>query len=183
MLAVCWTGAQAEGSPETLGELRNCDDLELPEFDEAMTRQERIEILDALLIDVLTRLAGCEGAASNDATDGPLQGASSGGGAGAVGAGAAPAPESLSGSGVEDSTAPVPLPEEDFPAVAEEAVSEATDSGRIPEDIPPADSDSLIANQIRNAALAETDPVKQAKLWNKYRQYVGLPEQPLPEEQ
>lgn len=183
MLAVCWTGAQAEESPETMGELQNCDDLELPEFDEAMTRQERIEILDALLIDVLTRLAGCEAAASGNAADGPLQGVSSGGGADAGGAGTALAPESLSGSGTEGSPTSIPLPEETSSAVAEETVSEATDSGKIPEDIPPVDSDSLIARQIRKAALAETDPVRQAKLWNKYRLYVGLPEQPLPEEQ
>ena len=48
--------------------------------------------------------------------------------------------------------------------------------GKLPEDIPPANNDDIVARQIRNAAIAESDPKKQAKLWNEYRRYKGLPE-------
>ena len=50
------------------------------------------------------------------------------------------------------------------------------DNGKLPEDIPPANNDDIIAGQIRAAALAEPDPQRQAKLWNEYRRYKGLPE-------
>ena len=52
----------------------------------------------------------------------------------------------------------------------------ALDNGKLPEDIPPADNDDIIAKQIRAAALAEPDPQKQAKLWNEYRRYKGISE-------
>ena len=49
-------------------------------------------------------------------------------------------------------------------------------NGKLPEDIPPADNDDIIAKQIREAALGEPDPQKQAKLWNEYRRYKGISE-------
>ncbi len=49
-------------------------------------------------------------------------------------------------------------------------------SGTPPSDIPPADNDDVVAAQIRQAAEAEQDPGKKAKLWNEYRRYKGLPE-------
>ena len=52
----------------------------------------------------------------------------------------------------------------------------ALDNGKLPEDIPSVDNDDIIAQQIREAAVAETDPDKQAKLWNEYRRYKGIPE-------
>ena len=48
-------------------------------------------------------------------------------------------------------------------------------NGQVPEDIPPADHDSIIAKQLREAAMEETDPVKQAELWNNYRKHKNLP--------
>ena len=63
----------------------------------------------------------------------------------------------------------------------------ALDNGKLPEDIPPADNDDIpladnddiIAKQIRAAALAEPDPLKQAKLWNEYRRYKGISEKQI----
>lgn len=52
----------------------------------------------------------------------------------------------------------------------------ALPNGKLPEDIPPANNDDIIARQIRDAAIAETDPKRQAKLWNEYRRYKGIPE-------
>ena len=54
-------------------------------------------------------------------------------------------------------------------------------NGTLPEDIPPAENDDIIAKQFRQAALEETDPVARAKLWNEYRRYKNLPEQAPPE--
>lgn len=61
-----------------------------------------------------------------------------------------------------------------IPAVAKNGI-EALNNGKLPEDIPPADNDDIIARQIREAALAESDLQKQAKLWNEYRRYKGMP--------
>lgn len=49
-------------------------------------------------------------------------------------------------------------------------------NGKIPEDIPPSDNDSVLQAQIRKAAMAEQDPKKKAALWNEYRKYKGLPQ-------
>lgn len=47
--------------------------------------------------------------------------------------------------------------------------------GRVPQDIPPADNDSVLEAQIRQAAINEPDPQKRERLWNEYRKYKGLP--------
>ena len=47
-------------------------------------------------------------------------------------------------------------------------------SGKIPDDIPSADNDSVLAAQIRRAAENETDSNKREQLWNEYRKYKGL---------
>jgi hypothetical protein len=48
-------------------------------------------------------------------------------------------------------------------------------NGKIPEDIPSANNDSVLEGQIRQAAMNETDPKIKAQLWNEYRKYKGLP--------
>lgn len=52
----------------------------------------------------------------------------------------------------------------------------ALPNGKLPEDIPPADNDSVLEAQIRQAAINETDPELKKKLWNEYRRYKGLPQ-------
>lgn len=49
-------------------------------------------------------------------------------------------------------------------------------NGKLPGDIPPADNDSVLEAQIRQAAINETDPELKKKLWNEYRRYKGLPQ-------
>ena len=49
-----------------------------------------------------------------------------------------------------------------------------TNNGRVPEDIPAAENDDVLAAQIRIAAEAETDPETRKKLWNEYRKYKGM---------
>ena len=41
----------------------------------------------------------------------------------------------------------------------------------VPEDIPEAQGDDIVAKQLREAALAESDPVVKKKLWEEYRRY------------
>ena len=67
---------------------------------------------------------------------------------------------------------------EDYPPTlpSTEDNNKALSNGKLPEDIPPADNDDIIAKQIREAALAEPDPQKQEKLWNEYRRYKGISE-------
>ncbi len=68
-------------------------------------------------------------------------------------------------------------PEDDPPTPSTTEDNKKTlSNGKLPEDIPPADNDDIIAKQIREAALAEPDPEKQAKLWNEYRRYKGISE-------
>lgn len=66
-------------------------------------------------------------------------------------------------------------------AVGNVSSPQPSSNGKVPDDIPPADNDSIFAAQIRAAAEAETDPVTRAKLWNEYRKYKGLPERSLSE--
>ncbi|MDQ6992496.1 MAG: hypothetical protein Q9M31_03405 [Mariprofundus sp.] len=48
-------------------------------------------------------------------------------------------------------------------------------NGKVPGDIPKVNNDSVLEEQIRMAAINETDPVIKEKLWNEYRRYKGLP--------
>ena len=45
------------------------------------------------------------------------------------------------------------------------------DNGKVPDDIPPADNDSFLESQIREAAMKENDPEAREKLWEEYRRY------------
>ena len=46
-------------------------------------------------------------------------------------------------------------------------------SGRGQSGLPDAKDDDIIARQLREAAMAEPDPVLREKLWEEYRRYKG----------
>lgn len=46
-----------------------------------------------------------------------------------------------------------------------------TAAGAVPNDIPNARDDDIVARQLREAATRETDPVLREKLWDEYRKY------------
>lgn len=46
-------------------------------------------------------------------------------------------------------------------------------TAQVPEDIPDARDDDIIARQLREAAMNETDPELREKLWEEYRRYKG----------
>jgi hypothetical protein len=46
-------------------------------------------------------------------------------------------------------------------------------SGQVPDDLPDAKDDDIVARQLREAAQNETDPELREKLWEEYRRYKG----------
>jgi hypothetical protein len=46
-------------------------------------------------------------------------------------------------------------------------------TAQVPDDIPDARDDDIIARQLREAAMNETDPELREKLWEEYRRYKG----------
>jgi len=60
-------------------------------------------------------------------------------------------------------------------------VDAPADNSKVPDDIPPAANDDIIAQQLRQAATDEPDPATRAKLWNEYRRYNNLPVKDIPE--
>lgn len=47
-------------------------------------------------------------------------------------------------------------------------------SAGVPDDIPDAKDDDIIGRQLREAAMAESDPELKEKLWDEYRRYKGI---------
>lgn len=88
---------------------------------------------------------------------------------GAMGGNAAQASQSeqnaSAGGGMPDSipgtrSIPVPMPR-----------GEATAGVEVPEDLPDASDDDVVARQLREMAMNEPDPVLREKLWAEYRNY------------
>ena len=77
--------------------------------------------------------------------------------------------ESIAATGISGTEKPVEVVE---PIVQASAVP----NGAIPQDIPNGDNDTIFQEQVRGIAIAETDPVYQALLWNEYRKAKGLPQ-------
>jgi len=65
---------------------------------------------------------------------------------------------------------PVGLPSQNMPQ--RQPPSPATASN-VPDDVPDARDDDIIARQLREAAMSETDPELREKLWEEYRKYKG----------
>lgn len=116
--------------------------------------------------------AGEESVASTDLS-GEEPSPESGRANGAGSDGASVAAKDVSGTEVPDSDATGTVGQE---TGTEGPARVARANGKLPEDIPPADNDSVLEAQIRQAAIEETDPVLKKKLWNEYRRYKGLPQ-------
>ncbi len=163
--------------PIIVPEFPNSDDTAL------LTREERIELMDQAFEEALNKSRACRTPETQVNTSNPQDSAPSEQLSGtepeqrnnqnppAAAQPSAPAPDiqdleletSAEGeSGEQTSAAPI----------QEQTVS----NGKLPEDIPPANNDDIVAQQIREAAINEQDSQKQAKLWNEYRRYKGLPE-------
>lgn len=148
--------------------------------DPNLTREEKIAKMDEALAASLDRYDACQTI--------DKQSASSSGGGGSAGgsAGAAASQTASDMQGTEPDTVAQPVPSGST-APTQSANLPGDDAGdpkpgrpplkngKLPEDIPAADNDSVLEAQIREAALNEPDPEVQKKLWNEYRKYKGLP--------
>ena len=173
----------------------DCTEIKLEyEPDPTLTPEENLERMDAAFYRSLTQFDACQEtkqAAANANPSGGGGGASGGGSAGLSGT------ESESDSAFSDSVASQPSSDmsgtevvatQENAAASQGSASADTDTnmgannqpmalsnGKLPEDIPPADNDSVLEAQIRQAAINETDPAVKKRLWNEYRKYKGLP--------
>lgn len=163
----------------------------IPEFGDTalLTREERIRMMDQALEDALGRVQDCrqKPADMGEGDTIPGSAATDLSGSGASADIAVHESDAKAGQAKIDDTGSelnttenmrVARPDNELSG-AETSAQQRTGSmpaGKLPEDIPPADNDNIIARQIREAASAEPDPEKQAKLWNEYRRYKGLPE-------
>jgi hypothetical protein len=66
---------------------------------------------------------------------------------------------------------PIVIEQGRMPEGAEIAAVEGNVQVTIPDDIPPPQGDDIVAQQLREAAIAETDPELQKKLWEEYKKY------------
>ena len=58
-----------------------------------------------------------------------------------------------------------------MPEGAELASVDKEQQSLIPDDIPDPQGDDIVAQQLREAAIAETDPDLRDKLWEEYKRY------------
>lgn len=165
--------------------------------DPRLTREERIALMDRALQKSLSQFDACETARTDSAGSADGSGAAGSGAGGASGdTGTAGGQKSLAAqdmTGTEPTPTDVQSREAEQAAIRSEQNSEdqsaareardsrpetvrALDNGKIPEDIPPADNDSVLEAQIRQAAINEEDPEIRKRLWNEYRKYKGLPQ-------
>jgi len=174
-------------------------------LDGQLTREEAISRMDAAFYESLNKFDACQtsqSAASSSASsasgasgDSPgTQGASSsadgstgsGGSASSVSSTRSVASPNLSGTDtpISDSSITATAKNQQHIDTTQSSKSRdrkklgdiQTGSGKIPEDIPSADNDSILEAQIRQAAMNESDPRTQEKLWREYRKYKGLPQ-------
>ncbi len=155
-----------------------------------LTREENIARHDQALLESLNNAEACRNTANAAATAGESAGGGGGGGSGEA-AGLETAVESVPVSDVQGDIPASALPRESAENKREDETTAAIQpdrrrnstnaSGKLPEDIPPAANDDIIAKQFREAAMAATDPVVKQELWDEYRRYKNLPVQEVPE--
>jgi len=165
----------------------DCTNVQIDYADDStLTRGERIHHMDQALNKSLSKFELCQsekkkvgssGANGNPGGTGDLTGSSEGGAtSGSV------ASSAISGTELpaSEDTVKDKKPEVSTAVQAtnnENGKYESSTSianGKLPDDIPSADNDSVLAAQIRRAAENETDPTKREQLWNEYRKYKGL---------
>ena len=151
---------------------------------EGLTQEEIRDRMDKALFDSLNKYDEC--LQQSQSGGGASNSAASGGGAGSEGAEASTSTASTGVQGTEttDATEKMPAvqtpnptsttePDEEKQA-AEQKQVETMENGKLPDDIPPSDNDTVLQQKVKEAAMNEPDPEKRAKLWNEYRKLKGL---------
>ena len=192
--------APAEGA---LSSSADCTEININySIDGSLTREEAISRMDQAFYESLNRYDACQSSLSTSSSrasaasgsdggqgatgQGADSGGTDGGAAGSAGPKSAVASPNLSGTDkpISDSSISAAAKTrgtinskiEDRPQTRAKSGVIQTGSGKTPEDIPPADNDSVLEAQIRQAAMNETDPETREKLWREYRKYKGLPQ-------
>lgn len=143
--------------------------------DPALSRAERLVLMEKAFYDSINRFEACKLASQSSASSA----SNSGGGGEYQGDGlsenSATASQEMQGTEAELEIPP-PMAEQDLQNIQSGNIDSpaSANNGAVPEDIPAANNDDAIAAQIRLAAEAETDPEIRQKLWNEYRKYKGL---------
>lgn len=150
--------------------------------DPSLTREEKLQLMDQALLRSLSKFDACQNSQAGSAAGGSAgsdAASNAAGGSGSIPAADMSGTEKAAGSAGaaanEGTDAGSSDQLEAAKASGPRAPQQTLDNGKTPEDIPPADNDSVLEAQIRQAAINETDPETQKKLWNEYRKYKGLP--------
>lgn len=154
-----------------------------------MTRAERIAEMDQAFLESVHRFDDCTLSKQGLSSDSDLSGES--GSSGSSESNASDEEDKGGQSGYESTASgemsgteseSIPVADMEAESVSAEDLDDnpvtfnsSSDNGAVPEDIPDANNDDVVAAQIRTAAEIETDPEKKEKLWNEYRRYKGLP--------
>ena len=160
-----------------------CTDASIRHVDDAnLTKEEKIERMDQALFESLSRYDACQNQRNGIAASSVDE---SGGGASGNGRSSqSVASSDMTGEEKKESET---ISNSEFanPNNADSLETDGSGSAtspvnssnsKAPEDIPSADNDSVLAAQIRYAAINEKDPKTKKKLWNEYRKYKGLPQ-------
>jgi len=193
--------AQIQEEP-SLGATHDCTDISVNyQNNSKLSQQEKIELMDKALFQSLNKYEGCQrsrakttgngaGGAKNSqtGTNGESNDGSNEGSEGKAKNNASPSSTASPDMSGTETPAEQKMPTSAMHDKANPDSAKNKDgitrlghktqikgSGKTPDDIPPVDNDSVLEAQIRHAAMIETDPVIQEKLWNEYRKYKGLP--------
>lgn len=180
----------ASAKPAAPGLIYDCTNVSIDYVnDPTLTNAEKLALMDQALSRSLSKFDACQTAAEN-AANAARDGGDGTDGDGRAGSASSAELNSVASSDMSgdekptmDENANGQTPEQsgflgDEPTVDDKADSQRggqSSGGKLPEDIPPADNDSVLEAQIRQAAINETDPKVKAQLWNEYRKYKGLP--------
>jgi hypothetical protein len=180
---------------EPISQATDCTEMEVQaDINPELSKDENLQRLSELFYESLNTVTHCESA--SDSVSGAQSSTEGGMGNAAAGVAASDisgteSDESLSESntdsdqnafeGTAEYASEMDAIETDDLGMAERDTEEKGGGTKAPNDIPPADNDSIFEKQIREAAENETDPEVKERLWNEYRKYKGLPVKPVKE--
>ena len=167
----------------------DCTQVSIDHVDDpTLTRAEKIGLMDRALLNSLSKFDSCQTSQTSSKSNNSGADTNGLGGAGGYGSvassdisGTEKAPAAAQPKGLERSVASTEAKNDgrqqaNADPAAREDKAQVSDNGKMPEDIPPAENDSILEAQIRQAAINEKNADIRKKLWNEYRKYKGLPQ-------
>ena len=162
-----------------LEESIDCTDVSVDYSDDlSLSREERLRLMDEAFFRSLNKFELCQSAKKMAEIGGTAGGGEKGAGdgSGETGgeAGTSSTGESVASSAMSGTETSEEKSQDRDEGENINSGNKTRSNGKLPEDIPPAENDDVLAAQIRYAAENETDPVKKKRLWNEYRKYKGM---------